>query len=189
MLTAQSLSLVERSLNFCLRYSFFSLLRPGSVVATVQNVFRRSSNAMQESTSAAITEAIQACGNNCGLLQGAQFNGVLTNLCSQDPGPCDKKTTECEFRADGVATCSCRPGYVSSLFSNRSCAACPSGEKEEEGKCVACPFGYAGFNCNDSALLAVVVISCVLGGLLVILLLAFIIYCCCRGLTMSPGRT
>uniref|UniRef100_UPI0037E8C4CE protein HEG-like n=1 Tax=Semicossyphus pulcher TaxID=241346 RepID=UPI0037E8C4CE len=48
-----------------------------------------------------------------------------------------------------------------------------------------CSFGYAGFNCNDSALLAVVVISCVLGGILIILILALLIYCFCGGRSQS----
>ncbi|KAJ8389949.1 hypothetical protein AAFF_G00112340 [Aldrovandia affinis] len=104
---------------------------------------------------------------------------VETNLCSQDPSPCDTITTDCIF-SGGIVTCSCRSGYINSRFSNRGCTACPSGEKEENGNCVVCPFGYAGFNCNDSSLLALVVISCVLGGLLFILLLAFVIYCCRR---------
>ncbi|KAJ8344867.1 hypothetical protein SKAU_G00290600 [Synaphobranchus kaupii] len=147
-------------------------LRQGSVVASVQNVFLRTSSVNQ----AAVTTVIQAC-KNCGLLEGAQFNE--TDLCSRDPGPCDTMTTNCNYSGDGFSTCTCKPGYLSTHFSNKSCAACPSGEKAEEGKCVACPFGYAGFNCDDSTLLAVVVISCVLGGVLLIVLLAFIIYCCC----------
>ncbi|TNN26994.1 Protein HEG [Liparis tanakae] len=48
----------------------------------------------------------------------------------------------------------------------------------------SCAFGYAGFNCNDSALLAVVIISCVLGALLIIVL-ALLIYCYCRRFTRS----
>ncbi|KAM9843379.1 uncharacterized protein ACBR49_012594 [Aulostomus maculatus] len=44
--------------------------------------------------------------------------------------------------------------------------------------CEPCAFGYAGFNCSDSALLAVVVISCVLGGVLLILVLALLAHCC-----------
>lgn len=40
-----------------------------------------------------------------------------------------------------------------------------------------CPFGYAGFNCDDSSLLAVVVISCVLGSVLLILLISLLIAC------------
>ncbi|XP_036408773.1 mucin-5AC-like [Megalops cyprinoides] len=150
-------------------------LRQGSVIATVENIFHRTSNVTQESTSTAIATAIQECGGGCGLLARAEFSA--TNLCSQEPGPCDSVTTDCSYSADGIATCSCKPGYINSRFSNRSCIACPSGQKAENGKCVVCPFGYAGFDCNDSSLLAAVVISCVLGGLLLILFLAFIIYC------------
>ncbi|KAG7459747.1 hypothetical protein MATL_G00214010 [Megalops atlanticus] len=150
-------------------------LRRGSVIATVENIFQRTSNVTQESTSTAIATAIQECGGGCGLLARAEFSA--TNLCSQEPGPCDTVTTDCSYSADGIVTCNCKPGYINSRYSNRSCIACPSGQKAENGKCVVCPFGYAGFDCNDSSLLAIVVISCVLGGLLLILFLAFIIYC------------
>ncbi|XP_064171571.1 protein HEG-like isoform X3 [Anguilla rostrata] len=151
-------------------------LSRGSVVATVDNVFSLASNATQATANAAIMEAIQGCGENC-ILKGAEFNG--TDLCSQVPGPCDTMTTSCNL-SGGIPACTCKPGHLKTLYSNKSCTACPSGSKAEDGKCVACPFGYAGFNCNDSSLLAVVVISCVLGGVLLILLLAFIISCCCR---------
>ncbi|KAG5832277.1 hypothetical protein ANANG_G00289380 [Anguilla anguilla] len=150
-------------------------LSRGSVVATVDNVFSLASNVTQATASAAIMEAIQGCGENC-ILKGAEFNE--TDLCSQVPGPCDTMTTSCNL-SGGIPACTCKPGHLKTLYSNKSCTACPSGSKAEDGKCVACPFGYAGFNCNDSSLLAVVVISCVLGGVLLILLLAFIISYCC----------
>ncbi|KAM4536203.1 uncharacterized protein V3H82_025791 isoform 2-T2 [Fundulus diaphanus] len=66
------------------------------------------------------------------------------------------------------------------VYSNSSCKACPSGQRAVGDTCLKCSFGYAGFNCNDSSLLAVVVISCVLGGVLLILLLALLVYCCWR---------
>ncbi|XP_047215606.1 protein HEG isoform X2 [Girardinichthys multiradiatus] len=66
------------------------------------------------------------------------------------------------------------------VYSNISCKACPSGQQAVGNTCRTCPFGYGGFNCNDSSLLAVVVISCVLGGVLLILVLALLVYCCWR---------
>ncbi|KTG02659.1 hypothetical protein cypCar_00022267, partial [Cyprinus carpio] len=38
-----------------------------------------------------------------------------------------------------------------------------------------CPFGYAGFNCNDPYLLVVIVVSTVLGALLIIFIVALIV--------------
>ncbi|KAG7492159.1 hypothetical protein MATL_G00012370 [Megalops atlanticus] len=152
-------------------------LRKGSVIATVDNIYDRSSNATQNTSTTAINEFISTCGSNCGPLENATFKE--TALCQQNPSPCDTDTTECSSGNGGIASCTCKSGYISSQFSNTSCMACPSGQKAVNNMCVPCPFGYAGFNCSDSALLAVVVISCVLGGLLLILLLVFL-FCCCR---------
>ncbi|KAF3846068.1 hypothetical protein F7725_003146 [Dissostichus mawsoni] len=154
-------------------------LKPGSVQAIVNNIFENT-NTTQKSVDQAIQEAIIANPENT-LLADATFIG--TNLCVQEPLPCDVSTTMCT-NTNGRPLCSCREGYISILYSNSSCKACPSGQRAVGDTCQPCAFGYAGFNCNDSALLAVVVISCVLGGVLIILLLALLIYCL-RGLKPS----
>ncbi|XP_053194861.1 protein HEG homolog 1 [Scomber japonicus] len=71
------------------------------------------------------------------------------------------------------------------LLASASFSACPSGQRAVGDICQSCPFGYSGFNCKDSALLAVVVISCVLGGVLLILILVLLIYCCWRRCSKS----
>ncbi|XP_010790995.1 protein HEG-like [Notothenia coriiceps] len=147
-------------------------LKPGSVQAIVNNIFENT-NTTQKSVDQAIQEAIIANPENT-LLANATFIG--TNLCVQEPLPCEVSTTMCT-NTNGRPLCSCREGYISILYSNSSCKACPSGQRAVGDTCQPCAFGYAGFNCNDSALLAVVVISCVLGGILIILLLALLIYC------------
>ncbi|KAK5884692.1 hypothetical protein CesoFtcFv8_018489 [Champsocephalus esox] len=147
-------------------------LKPGSVQAIVNNIFENT-NTTQKSVDQAIQEAIANPENT--LLADATFIG--TNLCVQEPLPCDVSTTMCT-NTNGRPLCSCREGYISILYSNSSCKACPSGQRAVGDTCQPCAFGYAGFNCNDSALLAVVVISCVLGGVLIILLLTLLIYCC-----------
>ncbi|KAL3053431.1 hypothetical protein OYC64_005883 [Pagothenia borchgrevinki] len=146
-------------------------LKPGSVQAIVNNIFENT-NTNQTSVDQAIQEAIANPENT--LLADATFIG--TNLCVQEPLPCDVSTTMCT-NTNGRPLCSCGEGYISILYSNSSCKACPSGQRAVGDTCQPCAFGYAGFNCNDSALLAVVVISCVLGGVLIILLLALLIYC------------
>ncbi|XP_008299406.1 protein HEG homolog 1 [Stegastes partitus] len=146
-------------------------LEPGSVQATVNNVFG-TTNATQESVNQAIN---QAAANSDGLLKNATF--TPKNLCEQQPLPCDVSSTMCT-NTNGRAVCSCKEGYISIVYSNTSCRACPSGQRAVGDACQPCAFGYAGFNCNDSALLAVVVISCVLGGTLLILILALLIFCC-----------
>ncbi|XP_073800918.1 uncharacterized protein si:ch211-198m17.1 isoform X6 [Danio rerio] len=153
-------------------------LMPGSVVATVNMLFEPNSQVTQESVSSAITTAIQQCNNtNCGILAGAQYSE--TSLCAQNPPPCDTETTVCNTK-DGSAICTCVTGYIPSPYQIKSCSACPSGSKAYENKCVPCSFGYSGFNCNDSSLLALVVVACVLGGLLLIVIVVAIIYICKR---------
>ncbi|XP_054463922.1 mucin-2 isoform X2 [Anoplopoma fimbria] len=154
-------------------------LQPGSVQATVNNIFENTT-ATQEIVDQAIVKAIANPANE--LLANATFTG--TNLCVQEPFPCEVATTMC-INSKGRAVCSCKEGYISSPYSNSICKACPSGQKAVGDECQPCAFGYAGFNCNDSALLAVVVISCVLGGVLLIIVLALLIYCCWRGCPKS----
>lgn len=149
-------------------------LEPGSVQATVNNIFR-DTNATQSSVDQSIKDAINTSDNS--LLSGASFAG--TSVCMTRPLACDDSTTICTATA-GRAFCSCKEGYISNVYSNSSCRACPSGQMAVENTCQPCAFGYSGFNCNDSALLAVVVISCVLGGILLILVLALLIFCCWR---------
>ncbi|XP_028843414.1 serine-rich adhesin for platelets isoform X2 [Denticeps clupeoides] len=155
-------------------------LRQGSVVATVVNAFQINSDATDESTASAIKQAIEACTGNCDtVFSQADFTAIP--LCSLSPGPCQVETTVCASQ-DGKPKCTCRDGFIRNEYSQKSCTACPPGQQAAGDVCVACPFGYSGFNCNDSALLAVVVISCVLGGTLLILVLGLLLYFCvtCR---------
>ncbi|KAK2833114.1 hypothetical protein Q5P01_017003 [Channa striata] len=149
-------------------------LEPGSVLASVNNIFENS-DATPKSIDDAINKTI-AESKPGGLLAGATY--AATNLCEQEPLPCEVSTTTCRNK-DGRAVCFCKEGFISVVYSNTSCRACPSGQRAVGDTCQPCAFGYSGFNCNDSALLAVVVISCVLGGILLILILALLIYCCC----------
>ncbi|TDH03218.1 hypothetical protein EPR50_G00160790 [Perca flavescens] len=153
-------------------------LEPGSVQATVNNIFENTIET-QESVDQAIKNATAANG----LLAKATF--TATSLCEQPPLPCDISTTICR-NTSGRAVCSCKEGYISlHPFSINSCRACPSGWRAVGDTCQPCAFGYAGFNCNDSSLLAVVVISCVLGGVLLIIVLALLIYFCWRRCSKS----
>uniref|UniRef100_A0A8C9TJH1 Mucin-5AC-like n=1 Tax=Scleropages formosus TaxID=113540 RepID=A0A8C9TJH1_SCLFO len=187
---AETSAMISQTLRNALRNqpgylrSIVLQLTRGSVVATVENLFERSSAVTETILSDAITTAINTC-ENCELLKGANF--TTKDPCSLNPSPCDLMTAQCSFSEDGIVSCTCNPEYVPDEFSSISCTACPSGEKAQDGKCVPCPFGYAGFNCNDSALLAVVVISCVLGGLLLIATIALLACCCCRTRQKNQG--
>ncbi|XP_051994912.1 mucin-2-like isoform X2 [Xyrauchen texanus] len=149
-------------------------LMPGSVVASVNSFFELNSQATQDSVIAAMDTAIKEC-KDCGILANATY--MKTDLCQQEPSPCDLDTTECAFR-EGLAECPCKMGHVPSPYQRKSCTVCPSGKKAQGEKCVPCPFGYSGFNCDDSTLIALVVVACVLGGVLLIVILAVLIYLC-----------
>ncbi|XP_066554638.1 mucin-13 isoform X1 [Amia ocellicauda] len=148
-------------------------LESGSVVATVQNIYDISSNVNEKTVNSAILNKIQSCNVICGVFDGAEYQAK--SLC--DLNVCDPISTDCHS-TDGTANCKCKPGYRELIYTNKSCGVCPSGYKASGTNCVKCPFGYSGFNCDESYLLAVVVISCVLGGLLVIVTLAFCCFCC-----------
>ncbi|XP_048416770.1 protein HEG homolog 1 [Stegostoma tigrinum] len=147
-------------------------LGKGSVIAFLDNIFALSSNATEKSVTTHIQEGIKTC-TSCKLISPSDsFTGQ--SICSLNP--CDNTTSQCNAN-NGIAICKCLPGYFKFDASDRSCKACLSGFKLENGTCVKCPFGYGGFNCDKPYLLAVVVISCVLGGILLLLLLALIATC------------
>ncbi|XP_061837283.1 uncharacterized protein [Nerophis lumbriciformis] len=158
-------------------------LAPGSVIATVNNIFANMA-ASQESVEQTIKEVIASSSQ--GLLINATFSS--TDLCGQAPFPCDTVTAVCTS-ANGLVICSCKQGYVSTVYSNTSCKACPSGQHGVDNICKTCAFGYGGLNCRDSSLLAVVVVSCVLGGILLILISALLAYCCWRRCQGDPGSS
>ncbi|XP_070836595.1 protein HEG-like [Chaetodon trifascialis] len=147
-------------------------LDEGSVRATVNNIFENT-NTSEDAVRDLIETAINKSSDTGGVLTNANF--TTENLCDVEPLPCDSISTKCAHE-NGWARCSCKTGYINSFYSNTSCLGCPSGQEPDGDKCKSCKFGYGGFNCNDSSLLAVVVVSCVLGGILLILVLAVISY-------------
>ncbi|XP_040924575.1 mucin-13-like isoform X4 [Betta splendens] len=135
------------------------------VRATVDIIFEASSEVKSAAVDKVIQEAF-VC-TDC-VLAGGEFK--MKNLC--DSNTCDSETTNCTS-TDGVFTCPCNDGYIKTDFSVRMCSACPSGQqanKDSDG-CEACPFGYSGFNCNESWQLVLVIVGSVLGGLLLISLI------------------
>ncbi|XP_070837615.1 protein HEG-like [Chaetodon trifascialis] len=147
-------------------------LEEGSVRATVNNIFENT-NTSEDDVKDLIETAINKSSDTGGVLSGASF--TPENLCDVEPLPCDSISAKCTHE-NGRARCSCKTGYIPTMYSNTICRGCPSGQEPDGDKCKSCKFGYGGFNCNDSSLLAVVVVSCVLGGILLILVLAVISY-------------
>ncbi|XP_029384240.1 mucin-13-like, partial [Echeneis naucrates] len=136
---------------------------PSRVTAVVDIIF----SANSDITSTDVDDKIKAAANNPdSILGGANF--TEQSLC--DRAPCDELTTNCGS-SNGSFICGCDPGYIRTNFSERMCIACPSGQKASESECVDCPFGYSGFNCNNSWELVLVIVGSVLGGLLLITLI------------------
>ncbi|XP_073684620.1 mucin-13b isoform X3 [Garra rufa] len=145
-------------------------LRQGSIIAEVQNFYDLSSDATLESVNEMIAN------ESDGIANFTSFNA--RSVCEAEF--CDFTTTNCDERVPGIATCNCQKGYIKSEFTSQACLACPNGERATDNseECVRCPFGFAGFNCNDPYLLIVVVVSTVLGALLIIFIVALIVVSC-----------
>ncbi|XP_049916882.1 mucin-13b isoform X18 [Epinephelus moara] len=145
----------------------WSRSEPG-ILATVEIIFK----ANVPINESAIGQMLAAAG---GVLKDSNF--TASNLCDEKK-PCDADTAEC-IKEDGSFSCKCMENYVKTDFSNRMCIACPSGKKAQGSeKCVDCPFGYSGFNCNESWKLSLVIVGSVLGGLLLITVILLPIVAC-----------
>ncbi|XP_067285709.1 mucin-13b isoform X2 [Pseudorasbora parva] len=166
----ETASQIEKALKETLRNedgyvnSIVFQLRSGSIIAEVQNFYDLSSPA----TSETVEKLIQA---------NTDFEQFKPSSAC-DVGVCDSSTTSKCTEDNGNVMCDCSEGFINSEFTSHSCIPCPNGQKAEEGKCKNCPFGYAGFNCNDPFLLVVVVVSTVLGALLIIFIVALIFVSC-----------
>ncbi|XP_046710730.1 mucin-13b isoform X9 [Silurus meridionalis] len=126
-------------------------LTEGSVIADVDLFFSITSNVTEDK----INKEIQSATN---------ATVAAKNLCMREF--CDTESTKCTSN-DGQASCSCLKGYVKLTVTQQACTSCPSGQKAVESvRCENCPFGYSGFDCEESFLLILVVVACVLGTLL-----------------------
>ncbi|XP_057681150.1 mucin-13b isoform X4 [Corythoichthys intestinalis] len=150
----------------------------GGVSATVEMIFEKSAEINTTQIISTIAKASECDG--C-LLANSEFS--KTKLCSKKP--CDEKTSTCSEEDNGSFTCKCSKGYIMTDYSERSCSACPSGQTPRGTReCMNCPFGYSGFNCNESWKLILVIVGSVLGGLLVITVIALIVVA-----VKSPKKT
>ncbi|XP_061612752.1 mucin-13b [Phyllopteryx taeniolatus] len=141
---------------------------PG-VNAAVEMVFETSAEVKTQQIVHIIGNASKC--DKC-LLANSSF--ANTDLCIKQP--CDGKTTKCTAGDSGDFLCDCLKGYIMTDYSQRMCVACLSGlTPNGTWECVACPFGYSGFNCGESWKLVLVIVGSVLGGLLLITLIILIV--------------
>lgn len=94
------------------------------------------------------------------------------SLC--DFAMCDSSSSDCHSHG-GLVTCECRRGYYKFSPTDRSCRACGSGFQRTGSGCERCPIGFAGFNCEEPYLLAVIVESC-LGCVLLVSLITLLVF-------------
>ncbi|XP_061564746.1 protein HEG homolog 1-like [Cololabis saira] len=132
------------------------LLRTTGVTASVQIIYKANSAVTDAEFKELMSGVI--C-KDCALAGSFESR----ELCTGDP--CDVHSTTCKSK-EGVLTCTCKDGYFNEGFCDRICSACPHGEKYDGSDCVSCPFGYTGFNCEESWKLILVIVGSVLGALL-----------------------
>ncbi|XP_048035464.1 mucin-13b [Megalobrama amblycephala] len=146
-------------------------LSEGSIIAEVHNFYDLKSDATTENVQNQIEKAIEE-----GDIVGATGFEKKT-VCNLES--CDRVTTTCNEQVSGVASCTCKEGYIKSQSTHQVCLACPNGQRAVGTEdCEMCPFGFAGFNCSDPNLLVVVVVSTVLGAFLIIFIVALIVVSC-----------
>ncbi|XP_060716931.1 mucin-13b isoform X4 [Tachysurus vachellii] len=157
-------------------------LKKGSVIADVENFFSPSSDVTALTVEKELNKAIE---DKVGVLLDA--NVMYDNICSR--GFCHDESTTCD-PGSGLASCTCRDGYIKIMQTNRTCAACPSGQKAvNQEECKLCDFGFSGFNCEDPYLLILVVLACVLGTLFLATLTgAIVLYTRSKKMTKSPEK-
>uniref|UniRef100_A0A3B3Z3D9 SEA domain-containing protein n=1 Tax=Poecilia mexicana TaxID=48701 RepID=A0A3B3Z3D9_9TELE len=51
-----------------------------------------------------------------------------------DSTACEETSSDCRHK-DGLLTCECKHGYLTSNYTERLCVACPAGKKAEDGTC------------------------------------------------------
>ncbi|KAM7381641.1 hypothetical protein PAMA_012471 [Pampus argenteus] len=106
-----------------------------TVAALVEVIFKANSDITSQQVGELIEKRV-----NC----DSCFNE--TSLCSNKT--CDESVSTCTSE-NGHFNCTCEEHYIPTNFSDRLCIACPSGQKASGSKCVDCPFGYSGFNCQE----------------------------------------
>ncbi|OXB58378.1 hypothetical protein ASZ78_012406, partial [Callipepla squamata] len=153
------------------------------VNVTLMNLFTEDTNETTEAIDKAVKEAID----------NLSYVSQYTNTSQCAVYKCDDMTTECE--EDLRPTCVCKPDFEKTVWDVRSCSGCSNCsskenkfcetqnglptckcmsnfKKGEDNKCVSCPVGYSGDNCENNKELILIIVGTVLGAVILCLVVA-----------------
>eukprot|EP00075_Anas_platyrhynchos_P027513 XP_027316766.1 mucin-13 isoform X5 [Anas platyrhynchos] len=153
------------------------------VSITVMNIFEKNTNETTET----VTGLIMAEANR------SNSTYLYSNTSHCAVFDCDSATTECQ--ESEYPECKCKDGLSKTAWDDRSCSDCSSdcsannnkycakangvprcycmtNFKEEGEKCVSCPVGYSGQNCENNFELILIIVGTVLGAIILCLVVA-----------------
>uniref|UniRef100_A0A8B9U1Q2 Mucin-13 n=1 Tax=Anas zonorhyncha TaxID=75864 RepID=A0A8B9U1Q2_9AVES len=153
------------------------------VSITVMNIFEKNT----KETTETVTGLIMAEANK------SNYTYLYINTSHCAVFDCDSTTTECQ--ESEYPECKCKNGLSKTEWDDRSCSDCSSdcsannnkycakangvprcycmtNFKEEGEKCVSCPVGYSGQNCENNFELILIIVGTVLGAIILCLVVA-----------------
>ncbi|EOB02809.1 Mucin-13 [Anas platyrhynchos] len=153
------------------------------VSITVMNIFEKNTNETTET----VIGLIMAEANRSNSVY------LYSNTSHCAVFDCDSATTECQ--ESDYPECKCKDGLSKTAWDDRSCSDCSSdcsannnkycakangvprcycmtNFKEEGEKCVSCPVGYSGQNCENNFELILIIVGTVLGAIILCLVVA-----------------
>ncbi|XP_042682953.1 mucin-13, partial [Centrocercus urophasianus] len=148
---------------------------------TVMNIFREGTTETDDN----VEKAVMAAARNLSYVSGY----TTATLCAVYP--CDDTTTTCE---DGTyPVCVCKPNFTKTAWDIYSCSDCANcteenmfcdrqngvpdckcmdNFKKEGEKCVRCPVGYSGEDCQNNKELILIIVGTVFGVIILCLVAA-----------------